>query len=150
MNPGAATSSILSLLLLGFAPAKIFSVSFPDPGNRWQCSNDGTIIDISEFEIVRKDVVPIPSSSGIMWSTLDGQYLLVKRKTGMERSFIPPIVARGPWPDIFIKHATLQGRPVLYWRETYLHRQYRQGILKYVGPAIFELCEGIGGSPWVH
>jgi hypothetical protein len=48
-------------------------------------------------------------------------------------------------PDIELKLVYVEGTLALYWRETYQHRQYRQGLFHIEGEHIARWCEGIGG-----
>jgi hypothetical protein len=47
--------------------------------------------------------------------------------------------------DIQLKLVTFEGALALYWRETYLHRTYRQGLFEIQGMRASPLCEGAGG-----
>jgi len=60
--------------------------------------------------------------------------------------------------DVFVKLGFLRDRPVLYWRETYQHRPFRQGLLSIEPEAmnadwtgvLTHLCEGTGGVDISH
>lgn len=47
--------------------------------------------------------------------------------------------------DIQLKFAILDGELLIYWRETYQHRMYRQGLLRPELSQLVSLCEGRGG-----
>ncbi|HMG48123.1 MAG TPA: hypothetical protein VK614_11760 [Allosphingosinicella sp.] len=47
--------------------------------------------------------------------------------------------------DIELKLAYFEGRLVLYWRETFQNRIYRQGLFSITGHEITALCSGQGG-----
>jgi hypothetical protein len=49
-------------------------------------------------------------------------------------------------PDIYLKIAIFDKKPMIYWRETYQHRIYRQGIFAVSGHKLVRLCEGEGGE----
>lgn len=67
---------------------------------------------------------------------------------------IDAMVQPGENLDIELKFALVNNRLVLYWRETYQHRFYRQGLLTIEGRPLFggddqvmtPLCAGRGGS----
>ena len=60
---------------------------------------------------------------------------------------IGAVVARdGQDADVIITLGSYQGATVLYWRETFLHRQYRQGVFRINDSRLIPLCEGIGGE----
>jgi hypothetical protein len=52
----------------------------------------------------------------------------------------------GNYADIILKLGLLNSSPVVYWRETFQHRMYRQGILSVVGHRLTPLCNGLGGE----
>jgi hypothetical protein len=47
--------------------------------------------------------------------------------------------------DIDLSLAILDGELVVYWRETFKHRRYRQGVMRVSERPISSLCEGSGG-----
>jgi hypothetical protein len=47
--------------------------------------------------------------------------------------------------DVELKLAYVSGEAALYWKETYQHRIYRQGVFRFVGDRVQKLCEGRGG-----
>src|SRR5688572_1852979 len=60
------------------------------------------------------------------------------------------LVARGSIPDLDLSLVIVNGDLGLYWRETYRHRSYRQGLFKIVGSQLVSLCEGTGGIDSSH
>jgi hypothetical protein len=48
--------------------------------------------------------------------------------------------------DIELKLAYFEGSLVLYWKETFHNRIYRQGLFSIIGHEVRRLCEGHGGS----
>lgn len=63
----------------------------------------------------------------------------------------------GGQADLFLTLGSLEGHPVLYWRETYQHRLFRQGLfnispgaLKGMGSVLVPFCEGRGGGYTSH
>jgi hypothetical protein len=60
--------------------------------------------------------------------------------------------------DVFVTLGMRDGQPILYWRETYQHRSFRQGLLTIDLGAVNAdwahvlkpLCEGMGGVTFTH
>lgn len=48
-------------------------------------------------------------------------------------------------PDVVISFAELDHEDFVYWRESYVHRTYRQGLFKFNGKTIVPVCTGVGG-----
>ena len=48
-------------------------------------------------------------------------------------------------PDLQLSFAQTTGGVALYWRETYQHRIYRQGLFRIVGARLEQWCQGRGG-----
>ena len=66
---------------------------------------------------------------------------------------IPWMVSeRGPVgdPDVELKLVLLDGQLAVYWRETYQHRMYRQGLFRVKGAYLARWCEGEGGIYTSH
>jgi len=47
--------------------------------------------------------------------------------------------------DIELKFAYFENRLLIYWRETFQNRPYRQGLFEINGPDVAFLCAGRGG-----
>lgn len=58
--------------------------------------------------------------------------------------------AKGGDLDLNLKIVALDGEVFFYWRETYKHRSFRQGLLRIVGDNIVPFCEGMGENPIVE
>lgn len=52
--------------------------------------------------------------------------------------------------DIELAFALLNGRPMLFWKETFRHKKYRLGLIELTdhGPVVF--CHGEGGRSITH
>lgn len=48
--------------------------------------------------------------------------------------------------DIDLKFAIYRDEVVLFWRETYRHRIFRQGMFRLEGESLVSICTGRGGS----
>jgi hypothetical protein len=81
---------------------------------------------------------------------LDGESVSLKRVEGEsgEGEYVSNIgteVDDSVDLDVQLKLALYGGRPVIYWKETYLHRMYRQGLFGLGDWKVAPLCEGTGG-----
>lgn len=47
--------------------------------------------------------------------------------------------------DLDLKFVLLEGELSLYWRETFRHRLYRQGIFRILRDGLAARCSGVGG-----
>ena len=47
--------------------------------------------------------------------------------------------------DIELKFVNIGGELALYWRETYQHQQYHQGVFRIGADSLAPWCRGIGG-----
>lgn len=52
--------------------------------------------------------------------------------------------------DIRLKLALIDNELYIYWRETFEHRSYRQGMFHVSGEKLTPLCEGTGGLDRSH
>ncbi|MCE3252336.1 MAG: hypothetical protein K0Q67_1346 [Cellvibrio sp.] len=53
-------------------------------------------------------------------------------------------------PDINLTLILLDGEYGVYWRETFQHKKYRQGIYKYEGNSLVSVCAGEAGIESSH
>lgn len=54
------------------------------------------------------------------------------------------------WLDLQLSLGVLQGALVVYWRETFQNRMYKQGLFRVAGSELVPLCEGQGGINVSH
>jgi len=52
--------------------------------------------------------------------------------------------------DVELKLGYLDGAPIVYWKETFQNRIYRQGLFRIVGERVEQLCAGRGGITTVE
>lgn len=71
-----------------------------------------------------------------LWSrTPSTRYLEVEEEIG-----------DGVLRDIELKLVSVEGELALYWRETYQHQQYRQGVMRIGAEGLIRWCNGFGGT----
>jgi len=95
-------------------------------------------------------------SRGLLRVELEGQVARISsRETSgdetISRTDIGELVDdHGSASDVGVKLALLDGRVVIYWRETFQNRIYRQGLLRIEGLALTPLCQGRAGTEISH
>lgn len=52
--------------------------------------------------------------------------------------------------DVILEFVLVKGQPALYWKESFLHKPYRQGILKIENNSLAVLCIGKAGTRTDH
>jgi hypothetical protein len=53
-------------------------------------------------------------------------------------------------PDIDLSFVLINNELSIYWKETYLHRAYRQGIVAIRRDTVVAVCDGFGGFDSTH
>lgn len=80
---------------------------------------------------------------------LDGEtFSIATLQAGTSSSRLHDIdeeIGDGSRRDMDLKFVYLDGSLALYWRETYQHQQYQQGLFRIQGDSILFWCIGIGG-----
>lgn len=108
-------------------------------------------VSLSRVMFLENRILEWDGSSGPIRITLPRQSVNIKllraKKQDIYIHNIGRLVGQGDSDaDVHLKLALLDNRPVIYWRETYQHRIYRQGIFSIVGHNLVRLCEGEGGE----
>ncbi len=119
-------------------------------------------LDLREVMLLRNRELITTDAAGRYRLILEEPKVLVRDEAAPEGSFSVIDVRyalEGPEgdPDIFLILGLLDGRPVVYWRETYQHRSFRQGLFA-VSPdlttthkrVLTPICEGRGGIDSSH
>lgn len=79
---------------------------------------------------------------------LRGEAIYFERLDGDRSSWgfnIGHIAGREEYLDVELKLALVENQLALYWRETFQHRMYRQGLFRIVGDGLARWCDGEGG-----
>lgn len=121
--------------------------SFDPMGN---CEQNGRSIDLHRVMLLENRWIDIDSPQGPLRISVNrGTFLATEIGPRSERrqfiSDISDTIDPGSQIDIELKLAYLDGRLVLYWKETFQNRRYRQGLFNIVGTEVASLCEGLGG-----
>jgi len=128
------------------------------------CLNDrGPPIDLRHVMLLPSHELTMDSRVGRVRISLDGQrfslYLISSPDDEHVVGDVGDIVGRPhARADVFVTIGFLHTRPVLYWRETYQHRTFRQGLLNIEPQAmngdwtrvLEPVCEGTGGVEIFH
>jgi hypothetical protein len=100
---------------------------------------------------LENDELDFDGRHGKLHISLEGQEVLIATRPPAEtvttaRNIGNAVSKREDDADVDLKLGLLDGKLVLYWRETYLHRIYRQGLFSINDQDLAPLCEGRGGS----
>lgn len=122
---------------------------------------DGPLIDLRRVSLLQNRQLELDSGTGRIRIVIEGQRFRLHRLASPDGETVAGdiggVVNRSndeDTADVFVTIGLLDARPVLYWRETYQHRSFRQGLLN-VDPVAMNadwnrvltpLCEGRGGA----
>jgi hypothetical protein len=117
---------------------------------------DGTVVDFGALlHLTNKSVVTVAGKRS--WQlTLSGLSVLIKESGsksagGLIDVFeIRRMINRDAPPDIDLSFALLDGSLYVYWRETYKHRSFDQGLYKFEAGKLSYFCMGSGGVDSSH
>ena len=126
-------------------------------------SPGGQGVDLRSVMLLQSRDLVLDSEAGRVRIVLEGQQFrlhLLDSPTGdLVASNIGDRVSQSDdRTDLFLTLGLLDDRPVLYWRETFQHRSFRQGLLS-IDPGatnadwsrvLTPLCEGRGGVDISH
>ena len=114
------------------------------------CESNGRSFDLRRLALLADPTIEIDGPDGALRVTLDGEIIRIDEigDGSVTQVFATNIGSRAePNVDLDIK-ASLgysNHRLVMYWKETYRHRIYRQRLFSIVNETIEPLCEGRGG-----
>ena len=128
------------------------------------CMNPrGSPIDIRRVMLLQNRELVLDSSVGRVRIVLDGQRFRLHRLNSPNDEHVAGNIGdrvrqSDDRADVFVTLGFLDDRPVVYWRETYQHRSFRQGLLNIEPEAmnanwsrvLTPLCEGRGGVDISH
>ncbi len=117
------------------------------------CANSDGPIDLDAILFLRNESVRIGEG---LEARINGEHIYIN-EIGQREAFTYFSVATAISPttdiDIRLEFASLNGQVFVYWKETYLHRIYRQGLFRIDATAdwpdrLTPYCEGEGGE-WI-
>lgn len=142
---------LIEILALAAAAAPAPDGSRPAPGSIGNCIDARQrSVDLHELYFLSSPTAVIESRNGSFQVTLAGEHVEVSRVGqisggGVYKTNIGYEVEPRDDLDVELKLAYLTGNPVIYWKETYRHRIYRQGLFRVVDMGVEAICQGKGG-----
>jgi hypothetical protein len=114
------------------------------------CDAGSRSINLRRLLFLADREVEIDGPHGPILVSVEGEYLYIYRagQTPREALFGTNIGSEAEPRrnlDIELRLAVFDGRLVVYWKETFQHRIYEQGIYRIDGEEITFLCKGRGG-----
>jgi hypothetical protein len=123
------------------------------------CDGPRGSVDLRRISFLRRPYAILPGMTGPIRISIDGENLLAKEvgRRSRQREFYDNIgyqVDENDDLDVELRLARVHGRLSVYWRETYRHRIYRQGLFEIHPDELFRdtsralalICEGRGGA----
>lgn len=115
----------------------------------------GERVDLRRLWILKDDAIELREGSRFWRIRVNWESVTVETLTGgatgeVEMRDIGLDLDEQRDIDIEVRLAVLEGTLVAYWRETYQHRRYRQGLYRFEGGKFEPWCEGVGGIEAIH
>lgn len=115
------------------------------------CDGNGRSIDLHRVMFLENRTLDIDWVGGTLRLSVDGDNFYADEMAEgriVRRHYrsIRGDIENGDGLDIQLKFGYFENVLVLYWRETFQNRIYRQGLFRVVGPAVTFLCAGEGGT----
>jgi hypothetical protein len=118
------------------------------------CISENGPVDLNRVLFLENRSMSIDNSNEQTQATLRGQIIRFRVNDGEDTVYVQDIGTSigvgGEDADVILKFAILDNRQFLYWRETYQHRIYRQGLFNIIGHQLTPLCQGHGGVDMSH
>ncbi len=113
------------------------------------CRSDSGLTDLRRMMVLENQQIDVTGDQGRPLRVgLQGESVSFERLDGDRSRWVFNIghIAGGEeYLDVELKLALVEDQLAVYWRETYQHRIYRQGLLRIVGDGLVRRCEGRGG-----
>jgi hypothetical protein len=100
--------------------------------------------------LLENHAVEVDGPQGPLRVSISGEYLLIDTTGPLPpRAVYATNISDAVDPnadlDVELKLGYFEGTLVAFWKETFRHRMYRQGLLRILGETVTPLCEGRGG-----
>ncbi len=120
----------------------------PDTVGLGYCGSDANSVDLTRIIIHERRWLDVFSAHGRTRVRVQGESVAFVRLEGDQRttSFnLGDILDGESGIDIELRIASVENQLAVYWRETFQHRIYRQGLLRIAEEGLLPWCEGRGG-----
>lgn len=120
---------------------------------RGVCSTGNLVVDLDKYIfLAENEVRQIGDKNGI-YLKVDGENIYIVQKEKVEKSSIvfnaDSVIDGDDGPRLDIDLSLVLNSDLsevmVYWRETYKHRRFRQGLIRVAGMKAIPFCEGEGG-----
>lgn len=113
-------------------------------------TGEGRLVGLRNLMFLENRSLDISSGDGSIRIILEGERVEIetlgpKPVRGIYSTNIGDEVDPNDDLDIELKLALLSERLLIYWKETYQNRIYRQGLFRVVNEKVESFCEGKGG-----
>jgi hypothetical protein len=155
---------ILAAILLSIEPLVVPDKEFEFVTGLGSClAPDRRPLDLRRVALLQNRELLLDSKNGRVRAVLEGQKVSLHIEGSPDdehivRNIGDLVGGSEGRADVFLTLGFLDNRPVLYWRETYQHRSFRQGLLSISPEAaradwaqvLTPMCEGRGGVDTSH
>lgn len=135
------------------APAAAMSDIQRDQVGR--CEGQGRSFDLRRLMMLENRTVDIDGPNGTLRVRLDEEHLFIDAVSGAATQTVFGVnigdeIDPHEDLDVELKLGYFEGGLVVYWKETFQHRIYRQGLFSIEGERISILCVGNAGVTTTH
>ena len=124
--------------------------SIPPPRVGNCVAREGTSFDLGKLLFLKTDSVIVERPLETLRISIKGERVEIEDLRSRQEGAYVTNIAGEVEPkvdlDVELKLAMMTGSLVVYWKETYQHRIYRQGLFRFVNGRPAAVCEGRGGS----
>ena len=126
------------------------STQVPLIGRIGTCQGDGRSYNLRRLMLLENQMIEVDGPRGPLRVSISGEYLLIDTagpppRRAVYAANISDAVDPNADLDVELKLGYFEGTLVAFWKETFRHRTYRQGLLRISGETVTPLCEGSGG-----
>lgn len=114
------------------------------------CAAGGRVYNLHRLMILENHSVEVDGPHGPLRVNIAGQHVQIRKVDSKTNSIVySENIADAADPkgdyDVELKLGYFDGMLVVYWKETYRHRIYHQGLFRLTGESFSQLCAGRGG-----
>jgi hypothetical protein len=114
------------------------------------CAGNGRQVDLRHVAFLENRSIDFDQGQGMMRVSIEEETVYVRSLASGSTSptnyyDIGLTVQQNGDADVDLKLGLLDGELVIFWRETFQHRMYRQGLFRPEATRLTPICEGRGG-----